>query len=105
MDRSPSSCCSRWAGDGRCGWLSRTLSRIGTSSVALLILSSAVMAQSITPLAITPTMKLDLPVADVMLIVQTLGQIACPTVQAMVTCNKAAALVVEIQRQAKAQGN
>lgn len=49
-------------------------------------------------------LHLNLTVEQTMLIVQTLGQIGCQTVEQLARCNDAAALLAEIKRQAKAQG-
>jgi hypothetical protein len=51
-----------------------------------------------------PPVTLTLEVEDAMLIVQTLGQIGCQNVQQLTACNRAAALLLKIKDQVKAQG-
>lgn len=45
---------------------------------------------------------LNLPVEDVRLIVQVLGQVGCGNVQQLIVCNRAADLLRELQTQVKA---
>jgi len=50
-----------------------------------------------------PALTLQLPVPDVALIVQTLGQIRCESVGQLETCNRALAVLRDIKEQAQKQ--
>lgn len=76
--------------------------RLALAGLLLVGLAHGALAQQAQQ--VEPKLKLELSVEDTMLIVQTLGQISCQTVQQLAMCNKAAALLADIQRQAKAQG-
>lgn len=74
----------------------------GVSAAVLIAgLASPALAQQ---LPTQPPVTLTLEVEDAMLIVQTLGQIGCQNVQQLMACNRAAALLLKIQDQVKAQG-
>lgn len=68
-------------------------------------LAYVALAQQALPATTSKTVKLDLPVDSVMLIVDTLGQIGCQKVADMATCELARDTLRAIQEQAKAQGN
>lgn len=76
--------------------------RLAVSGLMLLALALPAQAQ-VGPIG-PVHLKLDLSVDDTMLIVETLGQISCPNVAALATCNRAVDLLAEIKKQVKAQG-
>ena len=73
----------------------------------LLGLCSTAQAQQLIsdplPLTIAPRITLSVTIDQAQMVVETLGQIGCQNVQQMMTCQRAAELLRDIQRQVREQ--